>query len=268
MAGTPDLFVVCKNCRAEVSPYITECPYCGHRLRKRAPKLDKGAVPRRERQRRRPSAPSLPRLRPGEIPGIRTEGKPVGTILLVLVPVIATLLLVAGAFSGSVGFLARGSDLVLLVDGGFGSESWKAITTSFLYPAFDFGGTVYELVTLGSIFLFGWLLERRHGAWAPILVYLLGTAAGMALVIALKDGEIAMGGNAGALALVCAWVVRDLLALRRNEEVESDLLGVAAFVVVLALLPAAVVVARPFAGLGGAVAGLVLGLGLARLRER
>ena len=37
MAQMPDLNVVCKNCGNEVSPYITECPYCGTRLRKRAP---------------------------------------------------------------------------------------------------------------------------------------------------------------------------------------------------------------------------------------
>ena len=54
-----DLNVVCKHCGAEVSPYITECPYCGQRLRKRAPKLRQegeeiGAVePRRRRRRRR-----------------------------------------------------------------------------------------------------------------------------------------------------------------------------------------------------------------------
>src|SRR3712207_6963529 len=36
MASGPDLFVVCKSCGSEVSPYITECPYCGTRLRKRA----------------------------------------------------------------------------------------------------------------------------------------------------------------------------------------------------------------------------------------
>ena len=66
--GGPDLFVICKNCQAEVSPYITECPYCGSRLRKRAPKLDREGRPT-ERKRRTPS-PSLPRLRRGEIPGI------------------------------------------------------------------------------------------------------------------------------------------------------------------------------------------------------
>ena len=37
----PDLFVVCKNCGSEVSPYVTECPYCGQRVRKRAPKIDR-----------------------------------------------------------------------------------------------------------------------------------------------------------------------------------------------------------------------------------
>src|ERR1700678_3277680 len=42
MPSTPDLFVVCKQCGAEVSPYITECPYCGHRLRRRAPDLPRG----------------------------------------------------------------------------------------------------------------------------------------------------------------------------------------------------------------------------------
>ena len=38
---SPTFFVVCKNCGSEVSPYITECPYCGQRIRKRAPKLDR-----------------------------------------------------------------------------------------------------------------------------------------------------------------------------------------------------------------------------------
>src|SRR6185312_13906977 len=39
MPSGADLFVVCKQCGSEVSPYITECPYCGNRLRRRAPKL-------------------------------------------------------------------------------------------------------------------------------------------------------------------------------------------------------------------------------------
>src|SRR6266849_2249027 len=58
MSSGADLFVVCKQCGSEVSPYITECPYCGHRLRRRAPKLPRENVPSRARRglfRRRPS---------------------------------------------------------------------------------------------------------------------------------------------------------------------------------------------------------------------
>ena len=39
--ASPELSVVCRNCGSEVSPYVTECPYCGTRLRKRAPKLER-----------------------------------------------------------------------------------------------------------------------------------------------------------------------------------------------------------------------------------
>ncbi len=39
MSQGPDLFVVCSQCGSEVSPYVTECPYCGHRPRKRAPNI-------------------------------------------------------------------------------------------------------------------------------------------------------------------------------------------------------------------------------------
>ena len=71
VASGPELFVVCKKCNSEVSPYITECPYCGTRLRKRAPKLDKGGTPRAAKRRR--ERPKLSRLKPGEIPGVRAD---------------------------------------------------------------------------------------------------------------------------------------------------------------------------------------------------
>ena len=47
MTSGADLFVVCKQCGSEVSPYITECPYCGNRLRRRAPKLPRAQTPTR-----------------------------------------------------------------------------------------------------------------------------------------------------------------------------------------------------------------------------
>jgi len=80
MASGPDLFVVCKSCGSEVSPYITECPYCGTRLRKRAPKLERGGTPKAPKR----SRPRLAPLRRGEIPGIRPDRRPYVTILIVL----------------------------------------------------------------------------------------------------------------------------------------------------------------------------------------
>ena len=38
--SSPELGIICRSCGEEVSPYVTECPYCGTRLRKRAPKLE------------------------------------------------------------------------------------------------------------------------------------------------------------------------------------------------------------------------------------
>ena len=64
----PELSVVCKNCGSEVSPYVTECPYCGTRLRKRAPKLERRGdeltprESRRARRRRRAAERRAPRV--------------------------------------------------------------------------------------------------------------------------------------------------------------------------------------------------------------
>jgi hypothetical protein len=251
VAGQPDLFVVCKSCGSEVSPYITECPYCGNRLRKRAPKLDKGGVPKAPKQRRRRTGPSLGRLRAGEIPGIRTDGRPYATLALVLGAIVFTILVRSRIVHGAA---------VLPV---FEDDWYRRVAATFFYAS-----TAYEVAALGSVFVFGWLLERRHGFWAPLLVFAAGSAAGIGLALAADPGVVFAGANAGALALLAAWAVRDLLAVRRGEEIESDLLGVAAVAVLLLLLPAALYEPDPLAGLGGAVAGLILGFVLARLPER
>jgi membrane associated rhomboid family serine protease len=250
MASGPDLFVVCKSCGSEVSPYITECPYCGTRLRKRAPKLDRGGIPKPPRQSRRPS---LGRLRPGEIPGIRADRRPYATILLV----VASLVISLGARAGAWSLL----DLALYE--GVKDELWRSVTTLFVYAT-----TGYEVVTLAAIFLFGWLLERRHGPFVPLLVFFVGGAGGMLLAVAGGDVSIATGGNSAALALVAAWSMRDVLGRRRSVEDDSDLLGALAIAAVLILLPVATAEASALAGLGGGLIGVVLGLGLARLRER
>jgi membrane associated rhomboid family serine protease len=252
MASGPDLFVVCKKCGSEVSPYITECPYCGTRLRKRAPKLERGGgvgEPRTARRRR----PTLGRLKPGEIPGIRADRRPYATITLVLASVVATLGWKAGLWNVNSLILTAGND----------DEYWRTVTTLFVYD-----GTGYEVVALGATFLFGWLLERRHGFWAPLLVFLVGGAGGMFLAIAVEDVLIANGANGAALALLAAWAMRDVLGRRRGREDDSDLLGALAIAAVLIVLPLATDEASAVAGLGGGTAGLILGLLLARLRER
>jgi membrane associated rhomboid family serine protease len=251
MASGPDLFVVCRSCGREVSPYITECPYCGNRLRKRAPKLDRGGKPKPPKAPRR--RPSLGRLKPGEIPGIKGDRRPYATIALVLASIVVTILFNAGVF--------------LLDDLGLGlgvtDEWWRCVTTLFVY-----GQTAYEIVVLSAVFLFGWLLERRHGAWATLLVFFAGGAGGMALAILAGDADLALGANGSALALLCAWSVHDLLGRRRGEEDDSDMLGVLAIGVVLVLLPLAAAEASAVAGLGGAAIGALIGLPLARLGER
>src|SRR5512143_3105190 len=95
MAGTPDLFVVCKKCGSEVSPYITECPYCGTRLRKRAPKIDRRAGEAAPRAPRRSLRSSLSPLRANEIPGIKGDatGRPLMTATLVVASLVGVLVL-------------------------------------------------------------------------------------------------------------------------------------------------------------------------------
>jgi membrane associated rhomboid family serine protease len=231
-----------------VSPYITECPYCGTRLRKRAPKLSRGGAPKAPRR----SRPRLAPLRRGEIPGIRPDRRPYATILLVLASVVVTLLARAGWDDMT---------LQLLLSDPLDGDWWRPFTTLFLY-----GSTGYEVAALAAIAVFGILLERRHGWWAPLAVFLIGGGLGMLFVGAVDDLFVATGGNGAALALVAAWAMRDVLGRRRGREDDADLLGVLVVAALLVLLPVAARDANALAGLGGGVAGIVMGLGLARLR--
>jgi len=79
----PGLFVVCKNCGSEVSPYVTECPYCGQRVRKRAPRLDRGEPAQEPRRKRTRRMPTLGRIRRDEIPGIAPDTRPYATMILI-----------------------------------------------------------------------------------------------------------------------------------------------------------------------------------------
>lgn len=251
-ARGPDLFVICKSCGSEVSPYITECPYCGNRLRKRAPKLDReGRVT--EKRRRRPPAPSLPRLRGGEIPGIRADSRPHATILLVVAGLVGCLLWRTALVDlGQLAIVAKP-----------GTHWWRLFTAPFTYD-----NTGYAFATLGAIGLYGWLIERRHGPIAVLALFAIGGVGGLAATAAAYAVPDALGGNGAALALICAWATADLLALRAGEDIEGDLIGTATIGAVVALMPLAVKDASWVADAVGVLAGFAIGLPLARLRAR
>jgi membrane associated rhomboid family serine protease len=246
--GGPDLFVICKNCGSEVSPYITECPYCGNRLRKRAPKLDRhGRVA--ERFGRRPPSPTLPRLKRGEIPGIRAEAHPYVTVALVVLGLVGCLLWRTNAVS--LATLAAYDPISF--------HPWRLATSVFTYR-----NTGYAFVALSLIGLYGTLLERRHGPVAVILLFLAGGIGGTALSVHVTH-DVVLGGNGIALALLVAWAMQDLLALQERQEIDGDLLGTAVLAVVIALMPIVGADASWISDGVGIAAGLLIGLPLARL---
>jgi membrane associated rhomboid family serine protease len=250
--GGPDLFVICKNCGSEVSPYITECPYCGNRLRKRAPKIDRqGRVT--ERRKRRPPTPALPRLRRGEIPGIRPEARPYGTIALVLASLAGCLLWRAAVVGSTHAIALWVSD---------GSHWWWRL----LVAPFTYTNTGYAFITLLAIAIFGWLLERRHGPLLVLALFAIGGIGGAAAAGAVNS--YALGANGAALTLIVAWAMPDLLSLRGGREVEGDLLGTAVIAAAVAVMPLAAPGATWIADGVGIVAGGLIGLPLSRVETR
>jgi membrane associated rhomboid family serine protease len=249
----PDLFVVCRNCGSEVSPYVTECPYCGQRVRKRAPKLDRsGGEPQPKRRRRRRT---LPRLRAEEIAGIAPDRRPYATFGLILACLLSILLFQADA-TVDLGYLRVPTS----------EEPWRFFAAPFLF-ADQIG---YAFVALVAVAIFGSLLERRFGPLPVVAAFVLSGAAGMAFVALVEtpplftdtEAFLAFGANGSAFGLLCAWLVDDRLAARRAEERENDLLGVYVIAIALVLLSLAEEAANVGAAVGGALTGALLGLTL------
>jgi membrane associated rhomboid family serine protease len=241
-----DLNIVCKHCGSEVSPYITECPYCGQRLRKRAPKLKPDVMegaevkPRRRRMRRRQREE-----RP--LAWLAVE-RPVATIVLILA-------------AAALYVIERSTDLGIFdlgaVIGPLDGDWWRIVAANFIYE------NVGYLLAVGvAVAIFGASLERRYGSLVPLIGFVVAGAAGMYLATVVEDFPVALGGNGAALGLLCMWLVRDLRDRRAGVDTDTDLLGVAAIAAVLALMPLLETTADGWAGLGGAVAGAVLGLAL------
>jgi membrane associated rhomboid family serine protease len=265
----PDLFVVCKNCQAEVSPYITECPYCGTRLRKRAPKIERPDAPPSKPPRRAPrpgsgargrprpsksqardARPRLGRLRSGEIPGIRGDehGKPWATIVLVGLSFGVWFLLA---------FYALGDLALRALDG----APWRYVTASLVNDT-----TASQFAIVVGLGLFGWLLERRHGPIAVVALFALCGPGALAIAVAIDPNTFVFGSHGAALGMLCAWVVPILVArLRRGGDDDADLLGVLVIAIVLLMVPV-LSQGSAVAGLVGAGLGVLAGLALAGLR--
>jgi membrane associated rhomboid family serine protease len=258
MSSGADLFVVCKQCGSEVSPYITECPYCGHRLRRRAPKLPRarsgdGAPrpPRRPIFRRLKASPLAVRRRRrlGSGEGRWAASRPYATIALV----------VAGAAAWIVWHAEPLTYLEMAIFGPLHGDWWKIVTSQFIYE-----NGLYAFLTLGTVAIFGWLLERRHGPLVVLVLFIGAGSVGALLATAVYAFPVVAGANAGALALLMAWAAPDLVAARRRSYYEGDLLGAAALAALLLAIPYAYPEASWLAGVAGAVIGLLFGLGIRR----
>jgi membrane associated rhomboid family serine protease len=240
-----ELSVICKNCGSEVSPYVTECPYCGARLRKRAPKLERrdGALEAQRPRRRRRVLPR-PRF------SAHAADRPYATLTVILGS--AILLLVQKA-SGDP--LSTFGGLLIPLEG----EWWRYLTAPFAYVSIGY----LFVVSLGlAIFATG--VERRLGTGPTAVLLLACGALGMLAAAGVADARdeftVIAGGNGMALGALAAW-----FAIRRSEahgtiDQEYDVIGVIVAAVVLIALPIFTPTADTVACLVGGAVGALAGL--------
>ncbi len=255
----PELSVVCKSCGSEVSPYVTECPYCGTRLRKRAPRLERVGDEVRVREdrktrRRRKSAERRSRF------AARREL----TEDLAAKPVVTAAAIIASAV---VLIVERASNLSVFDLGAFGpfagDEAWRYLAAPFVYD--DLG---YLFVCCLAMAIFLPPIERRIGMIATLLLVLgtgaLGMLAADGLDSSFGDGIlIAAGGNGIALGALAAYLVIRDAERRADPTVEYDRIAIAVAAAVLLLLPVVEDFADFWAGLVGGLVGAACGLAAA-----
>jgi membrane associated rhomboid family serine protease len=259
------LSVVCRSCGEEVSPYVTECPYCGTRLRKRAPKLERHGdelAPRQSRRERRKRERAERRESAGErLPAFVREGeRPYAVIAAVLLPALLVLVQRAGDI-----FIYDLGGIVGPVDG----EWWRYVAAPFVYP-----DVPYLFVVSIGIVIFGSAVERRLGTIATLVLMIAAGGLGMLAADGVEGalaGEgnllLAAGGNGVALGLLAAWAVIKAAELRAGRGDDADLIGVAVAASVLIMLPLVEDFANIFAGLGGAAVGAACGLAASLARR-
>ena len=260
MESPPELSVVCKSCGSEVSPYVTECPYCGTRLRKRAPRLERrgdeltARETRRDRRRRRAAER---RARASAFSA--SADRPWVTITAIAVS--AVVLVVERASNLDVFDLGA-------IAGPVGNEWWRYFAAPFV---FDDLGYLFAIGLALAIFLPP--VERRLGTGPAALLVVACGSLGMLFAggveEALGDGFLlAAGGNGIALGVLGTWLVLRDADRRRDPTEEFNTIAVAVAAAVLLLLPLVDDFASAWAGLGGAAVGLACGLAAALGRGR
>jgi membrane associated rhomboid family serine protease len=249
--SSPELSVVCKSCGAEVSPYVTECPYCGTRLRKRAPKLERHGDElqatetrrtRRVRRRREAAAARAERA-------LAAAGRPYVTIAAILAPAAFYVVFQTGALTP----IDAGA-----IVGDVGSEWWRYLAAPWV---FDDAG--YLFVVGLALAIFGPGIERRLGLVATAILLLAAGALGMLAADGIEQAAggslLAAGGNGVALAAVAAWVILRREEARELADEATDWIGVAVAAAVLLLLPLVEDFASPLAGIAGGIVGAAAG---------
>jgi hypothetical protein len=163
--------------------------------------------------------------------------------------------------AGAVGYLQ------LIVLGPLEGHWWRLASTLFAYEA-GLTAYVYGFTVIAAVFVFGWLLERRHGGLVVVALFFGSGMAGAAATLGVYPTTgVCVGADGPALALLLAWAVPDILAARRGSHYEGDLLAVGAVAAALAVMPFARPEVSWLAVLVGAVLGLVVGFGLAGLTD-
>lgn len=250
----PELSVVCQSCGSEVSSFVTECPYCGHRLRKRAPRLQREGDEIRVRESRRDRRRRLRgERRPERQPSV--DGRPLATIAILAAA--AVLLVLSRA-------VPLTSYEVGAIVGPVGGDLWRYVTAPFVYE--DMGSFFVIALAIG---IFGSAVERRLGTLATAtLILATGTlgmlAADAASAAGLDDFLVAMGGNGVALGLLGAWLMLWRGEAREGQSEPLDAIGVTVVAAVLLLLPVVDIGSDPIAGLVGGIVGLLMGALAAR----
>lgn len=250
----PELFVICPNCGSEVSPYVTECPYCGNRLRKRAPDLKKDRKQRekaakkaeKDAEKRRKRTKSILTGRGGgerEMPEYLSGSRPpIAVSVLILASIVLSVASRASGFPPV--------DWIFSSD--LSSRPWLLVTSPFFNEGFGYG-----FVSLLAIAMFGSGIERRFGPAAVVAIWLVCGASGVAAEYLLAPNTLVANGSiAIAVGMMAAWLI---YVLQREDLRDYDPYGLVAVSAVLFAMPLVSEEASVWMIIGGLAGGSVCG---------